>query len=297
MKHVVVILDGAADNKLSQLNDFTPFEISNSPNLDRMAGEGICGLAQTIPEGMDVLTDVACMSILGYNPAIHYPSRETIEAAANRLQSAKVGSDSSPGNCSADMNNPWPFLPGEVSPDLIPIEKALSLRTCMSSGVTLMQGFAALLGIDFLDIEGITDDLDNDFAAQADAAIESMLSDEFDLAIIHVDAPDKMSHQGNAADKIEAIELIDTEVISRLLDSSQRLSKKSGGPGLRILAMPDHYTSVETHRHEEGAVPFVIWGDSITSNGAKAFSEAECAQTGLSLIPNGHEIMSLLLKK
>ena len=60
----------------------TVLEAANTPNMDRLAKEGMVGQAQTIPEGMDPGSDVANMSLMGYDPAKYHTGRSPIEAAS-----------------------------------------------------------------------------------------------------------------------------------------------------------------------------------------------------------------------
>jgi 2,3-bisphosphoglycerate-independent phosphoglycerate mutase len=58
--------------------------------------------------------------------------------------------------------------------------------------------------------------------------------------------------------------------------------------------MPDHPTPIEIQTHSPDPVPFMLWGAGFTSNGAKRFTEAEAAKTGLFIDP-GYSIMSRLI--
>ncbi|RMF94234.1 MAG: cofactor-independent phosphoglycerate mutase [Candidatus Schekmanbacteria bacterium] len=82
MKYIVVLGDGMADKPLDALDGKTCLEAANTPNMDMIAREGICGLAQTIPDGMNPGSDVASLSVLGYNPADVYTGRAPLEAAS-----------------------------------------------------------------------------------------------------------------------------------------------------------------------------------------------------------------------
>jgi 2,3-bisphosphoglycerate-independent phosphoglycerate mutase len=81
MKYVVIIGDGMADFPLDELGGKTPLMAANKPYMDMMAREGDCGKVLTIPEGFSPGSDVACMSIFGYNPAKYYTGRAPIEAS------------------------------------------------------------------------------------------------------------------------------------------------------------------------------------------------------------------------
>ncbi|MBS7247740.1 MAG: cofactor-independent phosphoglycerate mutase [Candidatus Jordarchaeales archaeon] len=82
MKCVVVVGDGMADYPLDELGGKTPLQVARKPNMDRVAREGRSGLLESIPEGMQAGSDVAILSILGYDPVRHYTGRGPIEAAA-----------------------------------------------------------------------------------------------------------------------------------------------------------------------------------------------------------------------
>lgn len=82
MKYVVVILDGAAGHPLESLAGRTTLQSAQTPVLDRMAREGIVGVAVTVPEGAEPSSSAACTSILGYDPVADYVGRGAIEAAS-----------------------------------------------------------------------------------------------------------------------------------------------------------------------------------------------------------------------
>jgi 2,3-bisphosphoglycerate-independent phosphoglycerate mutase len=81
MKYVVIIGDGMADFPIDQLGGATPLMAAKKPFMNMMAREGFCGKVFTVPEGFHPGSDVACMSIFGYNPANYYTGRAPIEAA------------------------------------------------------------------------------------------------------------------------------------------------------------------------------------------------------------------------
>jgi 2,3-bisphosphoglycerate-independent phosphoglycerate mutase len=66
MKYIVVLGDGMADEPLEKLGGKTPLEFAQTPNMDRMARDGACGLLRTIPDGYEAGSDIANMAILGY---------------------------------------------------------------------------------------------------------------------------------------------------------------------------------------------------------------------------------------
>jgi len=82
MKYVVVIGDGMVDHPLKELNGETPLQRAQTPNMDFIAKNGVCGMLQTVPNHMEPGSDVANLSIMGYDPKTCYTGRGPLEAAS-----------------------------------------------------------------------------------------------------------------------------------------------------------------------------------------------------------------------
>jgi 2,3-bisphosphoglycerate-independent phosphoglycerate mutase len=82
MKYIVILGDGMADEPLIQLGGKTPLEYAKTPNMDRMAQNGACGMLQTIPDDFEAGSDIANMSVLGYDPKKYYTGRGPLEAVS-----------------------------------------------------------------------------------------------------------------------------------------------------------------------------------------------------------------------
>jgi 2,3-bisphosphoglycerate-independent phosphoglycerate mutase len=82
MKYVVVIGDGMVDKPLAELDGETPLQRAETPNMDFIAKNGSCGMLQTVPPGMEPGSDVANLSIMGYDPKEYYTGRGPLEAAS-----------------------------------------------------------------------------------------------------------------------------------------------------------------------------------------------------------------------
>ena len=89
MKYVIVIPDGMADLPLTELSGKTPLETANKPNMDYLASKGIIGKVKNIPVGMEPGTDVAVLSVLGYEPDQCYSGRGPLEAASMNIELEK----------------------------------------------------------------------------------------------------------------------------------------------------------------------------------------------------------------
>jgi len=394
MRYCVLIIDGAAGWPLPGHEGKTCLELAHSPNLDIVAKEGTVGLVRTIPSGMEPSSACACMSILGYDPTIHYHGRSAIEARSMDIPISQgeavfrcnlvavrdgkmwsyssgyistseaqelivalnesLGSDKVsfyPGvsyrhickikgredtllaNCTPPHDIPgkpigeflprgpgsdllrdlmarsevvlrshpvnierrsrgdipatmiWLFWASGKIPDMPAFKEVYCLEAAMTSGVDIMRGLAKMVGMEILDIPGVTEGSDNDYATQAAGALKAL--EEYDLAVIHVEAPDEAGHAGSVKDKVEAIQRVDKEIVSQL-----RTWNKNA---LRVLIMPDHPTPIEIQTHVSEPVPFILWGPGFTANGAMRFTEAEAKKTGV-FIGDGCNIMSRLIE-
>jgi 2,3-bisphosphoglycerate-independent phosphoglycerate mutase len=85
MKYVIILPDGAADEPLPQLDGRTPLEAARIPNMDWVCRNGRLGRAVTVPDGFTPATDVATLSVFGYEPQKYYTGRAPLEAAARGL--------------------------------------------------------------------------------------------------------------------------------------------------------------------------------------------------------------------
>ncbi|MBN1844146.1 MAG: cofactor-independent phosphoglycerate mutase [Sedimentisphaerales bacterium] len=85
MKYAIVVMDGAADEPLAELEGKTPLEAAHIPHTDWIARNGRLGLVQTIPDGFEPGSDVALMSVLGYDPQKYHTGRAPLEAASQDI--------------------------------------------------------------------------------------------------------------------------------------------------------------------------------------------------------------------
>ena len=81
MKYIVILCDGMADTPVPSLGGKTPMEAAHKPHIDALAAKAEVGTATSVPAGMAPGSDVANLSIIGYNPADCYTGRSPLEAA------------------------------------------------------------------------------------------------------------------------------------------------------------------------------------------------------------------------
>lgn len=178
----------------------------------------------------------------------------------------------------------WLFWPG-MQPGAMPsFASVYGLRAALSTAVDLLRGLARQVSMDILDIPGVTDTNDNDFAAQMAGSLAAL--DEYDAVVVHVEAPDEAAHAGNVQEKVEALEMVDELMVPQVLALPYKV---------RLLVQPDHPTPLRVQTHVNEPVPFIVWAPGrVAPNGARAYSEAEAHATGL-LVDPGHDLMRRFL--
>jgi len=85
-KYAIIVPDGAADEPIELFDNKTALEAAKIPNMDRISIQGRQGLARTVPDTLEPGSDVAQMSLLGYDPKRYYSGRAPIEAVTRNIQ-------------------------------------------------------------------------------------------------------------------------------------------------------------------------------------------------------------------
>lgn len=96
MKYVVLLCDGMADLPREDIKG-TPMSVANKPNMDKLAKVSRVGLVKTVADNLKPGSDVANLSVLGYDPAIYYSGRSPLEAGS-------IGIDMKPTDVSFRTN-------------------------------------------------------------------------------------------------------------------------------------------------------------------------------------------------
>lgn len=86
MKYALIIPDGCADEPQASLGGKTPLQAARVPNMDAIAAAGVVGRADNVPASMPSGSDVATMSLFGYDPLTFHTGRAPIEAAAQGIE-------------------------------------------------------------------------------------------------------------------------------------------------------------------------------------------------------------------
>ena len=120
------------------------------------------------------------------------------------------------------------------------------------SAVPLVQGIARLAGLAVVEVPGATGELDTNFEGKADAVVQG-LAKGYDFALLHVEAPDECTHNGDLPGKVQAIEWLDSRTLSRLIKGLE-----DSGEDFRLLLLSDHKTLTATRGHDGDPVPYTI---------------------------------------
>ena len=86
MKYIVILGDGMGGRPIPELGGMTTLEYAKTPVMDGLAGAGLLGMTCNVPEGMSPGSDVANLSVMGYDPAVYYTGRSPLEALSLRIQ-------------------------------------------------------------------------------------------------------------------------------------------------------------------------------------------------------------------
>lgn len=399
MKYFVLLCDGMADYKYDGLGGKTPMELADKPNMDRLAKTALVGTAKTVADNLKPGSDVANLSVLGYDPKECYTGRSPLEAASIGIELTdtdvtlrcnlvtlsdeeryedKTMVDYSAGDISSeeaaelieaiekalgsdiytfysgvsyrhclvvkngttDLGNMTPphdisgrvvgsylsdhanaaglielmkksvailkdhpvnlkriaegkrpansiWLWGEgTKPQMTSFYDKFKVKAGIVSAVDLIKGIGKLADCTVAEVEGATGYIDTNFEGKAEAACE--LFKTCDLVYVHVEAPDECGHRGEPENKIKAIELIDSKVLSRVLDELEKYGE------YRVLIAPDHPTPLVTMTHARDPVPFLIYDNGSAQSGVDVFTEETAKATGI-YYDHGPDIMKLLL--
>lgn len=393
MKYAIVLPDGAADEPLPQLAGRTPLEAAKIPNMDWVASHGRLGRVVTVPPGFTPGTDVATLTLLGYDPRECYSGRAPIEAAARGLTAgpdelifrcnfvtieAGLMKDFTAGHIPqneaerliADLNGCFAddacvfhagvsyrnlmiasgasdmqlecapphdipdrsvadhlprgsgqermraimrraaemlcdhevnrvrreqdrppvtdiWLWGQGRPvELEPFAKRFGVSGAVITGVDVIRGLAVMMGMKLIEVPGATGYLDTNYAGKGKAAVRAL--DDYDLVVVHVEAPDEAGHLGDADEKVKALERIDELIVGPLLDALRQHKE------WRILIAPDHPTPCTTTAHDATPPPFCFAGHGIEPVEKAGFTEANAIARGFG-IDDGCRLVDLFL--
>lgn len=395
MKYVVVIGDGMADLPIKELNGKTPLQSANIPNMDLIASRGVSGMLKTVPDHMPPGSDVANLSIMGYDPQKYYTGRGPLEAASIGAKltdddvafrcnfiTAENGilSDFNAGHVStaeasefietlnqkfyrygkfylgtsyrnlfvlkdkrsesleatpphdvvgesieehllkprndanaillnrimeesceilskhplnekriAEGNRPanmiWLWGQG-VKPSMPTFKSKYGLKGATITGVDLVKGLGAYMGLDNIIVPGATGYYDTDYCGKAKNAIEGLKT--HDLIYVHVEAPDEAGHAGDLEEKILAMERIDKRILGKIMDEIPTYNEYA------IAILPDHPTPLKLKTHTSDPVPYAMCSTNNISDDVILYDEVSASKGSMGL-DQGYKFVNKLI--
>ena len=185
-------------------------------------------------------------------------------------------------------NSLW-FWGAGTKPSLDDFHGKTGLKGTMISAVDLLKGIAVGAGMEVVNVPGANGSLHTNYEGKAQAAVKALLEDGQDFVYIHVEAPDEMGHQGNAAHKVQAIEYLDSRIVGPVKAAMDESSED-----YRLLILPDHPTPIRARTHTSDPVPYILYDSRRQARKVSRYTEAEAAATG-EYIEKGHTLMTRFL--
>lgn len=186
-------------------------------------------------------------------------------------------------------NSIWLWGQGK-KPQLEDFKQKWGLNASVVSAVDLIKGIGKCANMHVCEVEGATGYIDTNFDGKFQAAVNELKRGQ-DFVYIHVEAPDECGHRGEVHNKVKAIELIDSKILTPL-----KKELDENYDDYRILCLPDHPTPLTIKTHVSDPVPFFIYRKSEDkANEPIVFSEKTAKDTG-DYIDFGPSIMKEFLK-
>ena len=177
-----------------------------------------------------------------------------------------------------------------TKPRLDSFMKLYGVKGAVISAVDLIKGIGICAGLDNIEVEGATGNVDSNFIGKGKAAVKALKEDGYDFVYVHMEAPDECGHRGEAENKVKSIELIDKDVVGTIL-------KEMEGEDISILLLPDHPTPVELMTHVSDPIPYILYRSTKKNeNSVESYTEALAEKTGVYEL-FGHTLMKKLLSE
>lgn len=161
-------------------------------------------------------------------------------------------------------------------------ESRYKVQGSMVSAVDLLKGIGRAIGLEVLEVPGVTGWIDTNFKGKLEAGLKSLKKRDF--VFLHFEVTDEAGHKGDHETKVKGIEAIDAQIVGPLREALKEQD-------YRILVLPDHPTPLETRTHANEPVPYLLF-DSRRAEGGSGlvFDEASAASTG-NLLKEGWTMM------
>lgn len=140
------------------------------------------------------------------------------------------------------------------------------------SAVPICHGIGVLRGLEMVEVEGATGEIDTNFEGKLEATWEKL--QQYDFVCLHLEAPDECTHNGDLPGKVQSIEWLDSRLVKPL---TERLAR--AGMEYRMLLLSDHKTLTATRGHDGDPVPYLLF-DSRTDSGRGGVYTEKAGESG-----------------
>ena len=154
------------------------------------------------------------------------------------------------------------------------------------SAVPLCHGIGVLRGLEMVEVEGATGELDTNFPGKLEAVWNKL--QQYDFVCLHLEAPDECTHNGDLPGKVQAIEWLDSKLVAPLVSRLE-----AAGLDHRVLLLSDHKTLTATRGHDGDPVPFLLYDSRQDSGNGGVYDEAAGEQGPF--VENGCVLLDRLL--
>ena len=155
------------------------------------------------------------------------------------------------------------------------------------SAVPICHGIGVLRGLEMVEVEGATGEIDTNFEGKLEASWDAL--QRHDFICLHLEAPDECTHNGDLPGKVQAIEWLDSRLVAPLL---RRLD--DAGEDYRVLLLSDHKTLTATRGHDGDPVPWLLYDSRRDSGRGGVYTEAEGLRGPF--LPEGHTLLRRLFE-
>ena len=167
-------------------------------------------------------------------------------------------------------------------------EKQYGCKGAVISAVPLCHGIGVLRGLEMVEVDGATGELDTNFEGKLEAVCRKL--QEYDFVCLHLEAPDECTHNGDLKGKIQAIEWLDSRLVKPMVEWLDQQ-----GEEYRILLLSDHKTLTSTRGHDGDPVPYLIYDSTSQTNSGLTYDEASGARAPT--LEEGALLLNLLFHK
>lgn len=224
-----------------------------------------------------------------------FPRGDDVKAApyielmrtANRVLQHKPINEKRRKEGKLPANGIWFWAEGTAC-QLPSFEERYGKTGAVVAAVPIVQGIGVLCGLEKVDVEGANGEIDTNIEGKMEAAWEMI--NKHDFVLLHFEAPDECSHGGDLKNKLQAIEWLDSRLITPLLNRMDAAKMD-----YRLMILSDHRTFVRTKDHDRTPVP-VIFYDSRVDTGRNIPYTEENGMNGPE-VANGVNLLDILLEQ